>query len=80
MAINKATIVKEVDGTIEYIYPKTTADIVEYTTDVSVKDKLDELSNSIEESVDNQEVIDARVAKSDGLTKTSLKARIDADF
>ena len=79
MAINKATIVKEVDGVIEYIYPKTTADIVEYTADVSVKDKLDELESTISEA-NNQEVVDARVAKSDGLTKSSLKARIDADF
>ena len=74
MAINKATIVKEVDGRIEYIYPKTTSDIVEYTTDVSVKDKLDELVDT------KAEVTAARVAKSDNIVKSSLKARIDADF
>ena len=41
--INKGTIAKEIDGVLEYIYPKTTSDIVEYTSEQSVKDKLDEL-------------------------------------
>ena len=31
MWINRATLAKEIDGTIEYIYPKTTADMVDYT-------------------------------------------------
>ena len=74
MAINKATLVKEVDGNIEYIYPKTTADIVEYSTEVSVKDKLDDLADA------KSEIIAARTAKSDNEAKGSLKARIDADF
>ena len=55
MAINKATLAKEIDGTIEYIYPKTVADIVEYdnsehsnvNTIMSVQDKLDELHDGL---------------------------------
>ena len=44
MAINKGTIAKEVNGIVEYIYPKTTADIVEYSLTESVKDILDSLN------------------------------------
>ena len=44
MAINKGTLAKEVNGTIEYIYPKTSADIVEYSTGVSAQNKISELS------------------------------------
>lgn len=55
MAINKATLAKEIDGTIEYIYPKTVADIVEYDNSehsnvnivMSVQDKLDELHDGL---------------------------------
>ena len=46
MAINKGTLAKEVNGVIEYIYPKTTSEIVEYTPTQSVKDKLDSLDSS----------------------------------
>lgn len=47
MAINKATLAKEVDGVIEYIYPKTTADLVEYTAEQTVEEKINELSTNI---------------------------------
>lgn len=92
MAITKATLAKEVDGTVEYIYPKTTSDMVEYTPAQTVKDKLDALTaedmridarvDSIitSEGVSDIEVIDARVAKTDGQSKTTLKNRIDFDY
>ena len=47
MAINKATLSKKVNGVQEYIYPKTSADMVKYdTSDVetvldSIQDTLD---------------------------------------
>ena len=47
MGINKATLAKEINGTIEYIYPKTTADIVEYTDNQTVEEKLNELSDRV---------------------------------
>ena len=47
MGINKGTLAKEVNGTIEYIYPKTSADMVEYTTGVSVQNKISELISTI---------------------------------
>ena len=92
MAINKATLAKEVDGKIEYIYPKTTADMVEYTSSQTVKDKLDALttedaridgriSNIVTNAgTNNTEIVDARVAASDGAAKTTLKDRIDTDY
>lgn len=51
MAINRAVLAKKVDGIIEYVYPKTTADMVEYSSTESVKDKIDSLiseSNNID--------------------------------
>ena len=92
MAINKATLAKEIDGKIEYIYPKTTSDMVEYTPSQTVKEKLDNLTledTRINERIDNivvsggdssLEVVDARIAKSDGVAKTSLRSRIDTDY
>jgi len=92
MAINKATLAKEIDGKIEYVYPKTTSDMVEYTPSQTVKEKLDNLTLEdirINERIDNivvsggdssLEVVDARIAKSDGVAKTSLRSRIDTDY
>ena len=55
MSINKVTLAKEVNSTIEYLYPKSTADIIEYsniehdatTPTMSVQDKLDELHDGL---------------------------------
>ena len=43
MAINYATLAKNVNGVIEYIYPKTVACLVEYTPTQTVEEKLNEL-------------------------------------
>ena len=56
MGINKGTIIKEIDGSIKYIYPKTSADMVEYTAGISVQNKISELIsaiNNINTRVDN---------------------------
>jgi hypothetical protein len=71
LAINKATLAKEVDGVVEYIYPKTTADMVEFDTDNTVEDKI----NSA-----NDEIAEARVAKCDGKERSSLNERLLADL
>lgn len=47
MAINKGTLAKEVNGTIQYIYPKTSSDMVEYSSGVSVQSKIDSQATSI---------------------------------
>jgi hypothetical protein len=71
--INKATLGKEVDGVIEYIYPKTSADMVEYSTNQTVAQKIQSIdtdivstnsriSNIVSQSGDsNTEVVDARI-------------------
>ena len=43
MAINKATLAKEIDGVIEYIYPKTSGDIVVYDDTRSVSAMISHL-------------------------------------
>ena len=44
MAVRKITLYKEfTNSRVDYIYPKTSADIVEYNNTMSVKDKIDEL-------------------------------------
>ena len=53
MVINKGTIAKEINGIVEYIYPKTSADVVEYSSTQSVKNKLDSLGTSIQTNITN---------------------------
>ena len=45
MSINKATLTKIVNGNTEFIYPKTTSDLVQYGSS-TVKDILDNLDNT----------------------------------
>jgi len=92
MNIEKATLSKKVDGAYYAIHPKTSADMVMYDLVNTVADKIDELELAIANSdarVSNlinsaehgdDEVVDARVAKSDSITKTTLKDRIDDDY
>ena len=47
MAINFATLAKQVDGVVEYIYPKTAACLVEYTNNQTVEEKLNELDTRL---------------------------------
>ena len=37
MSFIYATLAKEVDGQVEYVYPKTTAEIIEFDSSDSVK-------------------------------------------
>lgn len=48
MAISKNILTKKTeDGSIEYIYPKTSSDIVEYSPDQSVKEAIQNISSAI---------------------------------
>lgn len=47
MAINKGTLAKEINGAIEYIYPKTSSDMVEYSSGISIKSKIDTQTTNI---------------------------------
>ena len=47
MAINKATLSKKVNGVQEYIYPKTSADMVKYDTS-DVETALDSIQDTLD--------------------------------
>lgn len=59
MAIIKGTLAKRINGKVKYVYPKTTADIVEYSPNLSVKDKIDslELGGASIDNIDANNVI-----------------------
>jgi hypothetical protein len=48
MSINRGTLAQNKDGFVQYIYPKTEADLVEYDKEKSVKDKIDSMDKVIE--------------------------------
>ena len=73
MSVRKVTLAREDNDGVEYVYPKTTSDIVEYTEEQSVKDKLDSLDGV------EREVKEARIAYYDSNQKINLKTRIDED-
>ena len=74
MSVRKITLAKEGSDEVEYLYPKTTADIVEYIDDQSVKDKLDSLDEV------EREVRTARKASHDNIIKSNLSERIHEDY
>ena len=49
MSVEYGTLAKEVDGKVVYIYPKTLAELVEYSLTESVKDRLDAIIKEIDE-------------------------------
>lgn len=56
MAITRGTLAQEIDGFVEYIYPKTEAGLVEFDTTQTVKEKIESMDNdinSINERIDN---------------------------
>lgn len=49
MAVKKSTLIDVTnDGTI-YVYPRTSADIVQYEDEISVKDKIEDILEKISE-------------------------------
>lgn len=74
MAINKATLAKEVDGKVEYIYPKTTADLVEYDSTQTVEQKLQSIDKDVA-------AVDKRVdTLSKGVSSGSVSTTSDAEL
>ena len=54
MAISKNILTKKLeDGSVEYIYPITSSDIVEYSPEKSVKHKIDDIDTSINNNNDS---------------------------
>ena len=45
--VNLCTLAKEISGTIEYLYPKTVASIVEYDSTQTVEEKIQAIDQAI---------------------------------
>ena len=70
--IYKGTIGKKEQSTgiVKYIYPKTTADVVEYENNQSVKDKLDTLSRIVGDNATNINICNTTIGdNTSGLIK-----------
>ena len=85
MAINKATLAKEIDGVIEYIYPKTSADIVVYDETHSVAAMIENLVNgkqSVEEGkgLSTNDFTDDLKTKLDNIDVGATKVIVDSDL
>lgn len=80
MATHKATLAKKNDGDeIEYIFPRTTADLVKYSDNKSVADILDELNNGINTNdfYDKSEIEDLLYVPLDIISLTASPLQIE---
>lgn len=80
MAINRATLASDVDGYVQYIYPKTTADLVEYDN-TTVDNKLRIIDNKLDIIDDTVNTFNNRMENiieniSDGSLSTSADAEL----
>lgn len=74
MAITYGTLAQEVDGKVDYIYPKTSATMVEYNTSESVEDKINNIDKNIVE-------VNARITNiATGIQYGSLGTKNDAEL
>jgi hypothetical protein len=79
ITINDATLARQVNGEIEYIYPKTRADLVEYDSTQNIKEKIDNKVNSpIDDEGNNNNGTKGQVLVSngDGTTHWETHAKI----
>lgn len=49
MAIEKGTLIAVSDNSTVYVFPRTSADIVQYKEEISVKDKIEDILQRISE-------------------------------
>lgn len=74
MAITIGTLAQEVDGKVEYIYPKTIAEAVEYNPEESVKERIENINKDISE-------VNARITTiASGIDYGSLGNKNDAEL
>lgn len=52
--INRATLARQVKGDIEYIYPKTDAELVEYDSSQNIKEKIESIVENIDVDLENK--------------------------
>lgn len=58
MSVIKTTLAKEINNGANYVYPKTSADMVEYMDNITVKNKIDELLELIDK-LENNTIVSA---------------------
>lgn len=85
MAINKATLAKEIDGVIEYIYPKTSGDIVVYDETHSVNAMIQSLSENKVDKEDNKGLSEYDFTKTyrdklEGIAAGATKVVLDSEL
>lgn len=54
ITVNRATLARQVNGEIEYIYPKTHAELVEYDSTQNIKEKIDSIVVGAEKDLENK--------------------------
>lgn len=85
MAINKATLAKEIDGVIEYIYPKTSGDIVVFDETHSVSTMIQTLVDNKVDKEDNKglstyDFTQTLKDKLDGIASGATKVVLDSSL
>ena len=73
ITVNHATLARQVNGEIEYIYPKTTSELVEYDSTQNIKEKIDSIG------IDFEEKINAKVNKpldEDGIINNGIDGQV----
>lgn len=74
MAIDKSTLAKEVGGKVRYLYPKTTADLVEYDETQTVDKKIKSMDANIKSANDRISSI------ASGMSDGSISSKNDAEL
>ena len=74
MAIDKSTLAKEVGGKVRYLYPKTTADLVEYDETQTVDKKIKSMDTNIKSANDRISSI------ASGMSDGSISSKNDAEL
>ena len=54
ITVNHATLARQVNGEVEYIYPKSTAELIEYDSTQNIKEKIDSITTSTETDIENK--------------------------
>lgn len=77
MAIIKTVLVKELGDAVKYIYPRTSADMVEYNA-MTVQEKLDTIKSNVpEDAVFTDTTYEPATVSKNGLMSASDKKKLD---
>ena len=87
MDIHKGILVKEIDDQDNFIYPKSSSDVITHgeNEETTVEAELNRLSGQVDINIENieninNEIRDARLPAAGGDPKTSLNDRLNTDY